>query len=306
MLSAGIDWTCFTWRGSSEDSRGEENLAPKQIFGPLPPANLNSLSSVSNASQQELPATLDAAGLRNGDADHSFSVPNLRRRLTESRQDARSAIGQRPRRGERAPSSKDGRARPTGTVLGPVRPAKVSKVSPSGKGSGPRQVMNPSELPSDAQPPLSELDLPKPPPAPASVPLRRSRRLQGIRPEAFTDPAAVASTDSVDRLFTVFCILWGEMLYCHGYRLRASLRCLVSIGVVYPRLGHHGNADKAQNTAKQCRRDKSGLNEAAVPSLMFLAISWISAWWSQRNKDCGGARTVRRAVGRTTRSLPSI
>ncbi|KJZ72677.1 hypothetical protein HIM_07869 [Hirsutella minnesotensis 3608] len=178
---------------------GEASHAPRQIFGPPPPANLNhsSLSGLPNVSQ-ELSAALDQPGLQNSNANHSFTASNVRRRLTESGQDARSAAGQRPR-GERAPSPKEGRAQRTaGKALGPVHPGKVSKAQPRGKGPGPRRGRNASELPSDAQPSLTDLDLPEPPPVSAPVPPRRSRRLRETNHGASTDPAAVASADSLN------------------------------------------------------------------------------------------------------------
>jgi hypothetical protein len=163
------------------------------------------VSGVLNASQQELPAAIDPAGPQSVNANHSSSAPNSRRRLAESRQDPRSAAGQRPRRGEREPSRECGQARPIAhTSLGPVHPSKVSKV-PRRKWPGPPQRPNVSEeLSSDAQPPLPGLDIPKAaaPPRPGGgggppVSPRRSSRLQEAEPSTTEGPAGIVSTDSL-------------------------------------------------------------------------------------------------------------
>ena len=186
-----------------DDSRRVEEERPvfRPLFGPpsnvnlfehLLPADLNHgpISGVPNVSQQEMPAVPNAAGLQDGSADHLSLAPNLRRSLAVSRQDARSTTGQRSRGGERAPSSSDGRVRPTAaTALGPIHPARVSK-STRRKELGPQGRGNASNLRPNAQSSRPEL-----PPVPAPEQPRRSSRLQEVKSKASTDPAAVASAD---------------------------------------------------------------------------------------------------------------
>ncbi|ROW08760.1 hypothetical protein VPNG_06403 [Cytospora leucostoma] len=154
---------------------------PQGILRPPRPADLNSaIAGVSDVSQQQPPAVSGEAGL----------------------QDAWSVTGQRSRRGNRAPSPREGRA--AGTALGLARPAKVSKPPHKKKGSDSRRRETSKASLKNAQPPPPTQDLPKPcpvtsvPKQPPLPPPRRSRRLQKLKStEASTGPAAVNPATSV-------------------------------------------------------------------------------------------------------------
>ncbi|MCJ1355519.1 MAG: hypothetical protein MMC33_005511 [Icmadophila ericetorum] len=150
-----------------------------------------------NKSQQGLFAEVDFVSLENGDAERSPSASSLPRPKT-GKQVLRPTTGQPSRPSKRKPSHKDGQTQPVASIsLGPVLPSKVSKATGK-KRPGPRRRPNASQdVSSGDAPSLSGPDIAEKLPQTASVPPRRSKRIQPLEPSKIKDSTGIASTDSL-------------------------------------------------------------------------------------------------------------
>lgn len=161
----------------------------------------------------ELPAAVDLVESPNGDPDHASSAPNVAC-VTGGGQGPVSDAGEGPQQARRASSQGGRTGSVSGTVLGSVHLAKVSKTPSRRKGPGRRRGRSLLELPCDV-PPRPEPDLPgtatstsgprrsrrKPseastgPATTSSRPRRRSGRLQEKTPQTSKRPAAAVSSE---------------------------------------------------------------------------------------------------------------
>jgi hypothetical protein len=165
-----------------------------RIFGSPSPVESNhrQASGAVNSSQQGPSADIDSAGLENGDAERSPSVPNSPPPSSGTRV-LRPPTRQTLRPSKRNPSRKDGQ--PANASLGPVNSLKVSKAA--GKRKGPQRRLNILQKVSpDGLLLSSGIDAaePQPSPPPDRVTPRRSKRIQPPK-----DPAKTASTDASKR-----------------------------------------------------------------------------------------------------------
>jgi hypothetical protein len=177
----------------------EAGVPPRRIFGSPSPVESNhrQVSGALNSSQQGLSVDIDSAGLENGDAERSPSASNSSRPRTGKRV-LRPTTGQPPRPSKKKPSHKDGQTQPVASKsLGPVHPSKVSKAAEK-KRPGPRRRPNASQDVSSGDTPLlSGPDIAEQLPQTASLPPRRSKRIQPSEPSIPKDPAGIASTGSL-------------------------------------------------------------------------------------------------------------
>jgi len=164
-------------------NNGEAVEAPlARIFGLSAPAETNQI----NASQRGQSANTESAGLANGDLEHS---------TLELNSASRPAV-HTSRASRRRPPDKDGQMQEVAnTSLGTVRISKVSK-APARKGRGARRRPNASEtLPSGDPPLLPGPDVVKPLLQTASIPPRRSKRLQLPEPSMAEGSDSIAPVD---------------------------------------------------------------------------------------------------------------
>ncbi|KAF4632618.1 hypothetical protein G7Y89_g5509 [Cudoniella acicularis] len=162
---------------------------PRRIFGSPSPiaSNHHQTSGIMSTSQQGPPADVDSARLENSDAECSPSTSNSPRPKTGKRV-LRPMTGQTSRPNGQPAAS---------ISLGPVHPSKVSKATGK-KRPGPRRRPNAShDVSSGDAPLLSGPDIAEKPPQTASVPPRRSKRIQPPKPSKIKDSTGIASTDSL-------------------------------------------------------------------------------------------------------------
>ncbi|KAI4148039.1 MAG: hypothetical protein LQ340_005266 [Diploschistes diacapsis] len=143
----------------------------QNIFRPPSPTELNHVPLFDSlkTSPEELPSTTNSIKMPNNDANHSPVATNSGRRLEETQEDFRSSP-KRMRRQEQPPQIER-------NVLGPVHLSKVSKARRKREPS-PQRRRQVSELLSNAQPPLTDLNFPSASTESSPVPPRRSRRLE--------------------------------------------------------------------------------------------------------------------------------
>ncbi|KAI9767589.1 MAG: hypothetical protein M1840_005626 [Geoglossum simile] len=152
----------------------------RRIFGsPSPVAsNHRQTSGILNTSQQGSSADADSASLENGDAERSPSTSNLARPKT-GKQILHPTVGKASRPSRKRPSHEDEQPQPVASVLlSPVHSSKVSKAIRK-KRPGPQRQLNTEPLPQTA-----------------SIPPRRSKRLQPPEPSIAQGSTGIISTDS--------------------------------------------------------------------------------------------------------------
>ncbi|KAF2176606.1 hypothetical protein K469DRAFT_438086, partial [Zopfia rhizophila CBS 207.26] len=181
-------------------SYNEAGEAPRaRIFGSPPPVETNQrqASGKMNTSQQGLSADIDLPGLANENAEHSPLESDSRPPRGGSRV-PRPAIGQTTRPSRRRPSNKDGQTQAVAsTSLRPVYLSKVSK-APTKKRPELRRRSNASEeIPSSGPSLFPGPNTVEPLLQTASIPPRRSKRLQQPESSMTKDPGGIASTDSL-------------------------------------------------------------------------------------------------------------
>jgi hypothetical protein len=176
-----------------------EEAPTRRIFGSLSPVvpNHRQTSGIMNTTQQGPSAEFGSARLENRDAERSPSASNSPRRHIAGKRDRRPTTGQALRSKGKIPSHKDGQPQPVASAsLGPVHSSKVSKATRK-KRPGPQQQQNTSQEVSSGDPPLlSGSDIAEPLPQAASIPPRRSKRLQPPEPNTAKGPTGITSTDS--------------------------------------------------------------------------------------------------------------
>ncbi|KAF2180928.1 hypothetical protein K469DRAFT_714121 [Zopfia rhizophila CBS 207.26] len=171
----------------------------RRIFGsPSPVAsNRRQTSGIMNTSRQGLSADVDSARPEDGDVERSPSTSNSLRPRTGKRV-LRPTTGQTLRPSRQKPYHKDGQPQPVASAsLGPVHSSKVSKAT-GRKRPGPRRRPNtPQGVPPGGPPLLSGPGVAGPLPQAASVPPRRSKRLQPPEPSIAKGPTGITSADSL-------------------------------------------------------------------------------------------------------------
>jgi hypothetical protein len=185
------------WNPLVNGSHDAGEAPTRRIFGPPSPiaSNHHQTSGIMNTSQQGPSADVDSARLENGDAERTPSASNLPRPRTGKRV-LRPTTGQALRPSRKPPSRKDGQPQPVASAsLGPAHSSKASKATGK-KRPGPQRRLNASqEVPSGDPPLLSGPDIAEPLPQTASIPPRRSKRLEPPEPGTAKGPTGIASTD---------------------------------------------------------------------------------------------------------------
>ena len=150
-----------------------------------------------STSQQGPSADVDSARLENSNAERSPSASNSPRPKT-GKWVLRPTTRQALRASRKKPSHKDGQPQPVASAsLGPVHSSKVSKATGK-KRPGPQRWSNASQEVFSGDPPLlSSPDIAELLPQTASIPPRRSKRLQPPEPSIAEGPTGITSTDSL-------------------------------------------------------------------------------------------------------------
>jgi len=173
-----------TLRNGNDDEAVEAPQA--RIFGSSAPAETNRrVSSKTIAPQRGQSANTESAGLANGDVEHS---------TLELNSASKPAI-QIARASRRRPPDKDGQLQEVAnTSLGTVHTSKVSK-APARKGPWARRPNASETLPSGDPPLLPGPDVVEPLFQTASIPPRRSKRLQLPEPSVAEGSDRIAPKD---------------------------------------------------------------------------------------------------------------
>ena len=171
----------------------------RHTFGSPSPVASNhyQTSGIMDTSQQGPSSDIDSASVENGDAERSPSASNSLRYRTSKRV-LRPATGQALRPSMEKSSHRDGQPQPVASAsLGPVHSSKVSKATGK-KRPGPQRRPNASQEMSPADSPLlSSPDTVDSLPQIASIPPRRSKRMEPPEPSTAKGLTGITSTDSL-------------------------------------------------------------------------------------------------------------